>query len=99
MAQTMDSSLFNISLDLIECEPEDVNVPPLIYSEGDSEEKIFKKIYRALQVSARLRRRLSLLYLAYQMGHFLEEKVQSRIHRMMYKSQLTAHYYIGSIRT
>ena len=37
MAQTMDSSLFNISLDLIECEPEDVNIPSFSYNEDDSE--------------------------------------------------------------
>ena len=99
MAQTMSNSLFDISLDLIECEPEDITIPSFTYNEEDSEERIFEKIYRALQSSARLKRRISLLYLAYQMGHFLEEKVQSRIYRMIYKSQLTAHFYIGSIRT
>ena len=98
MTLSINNPLLDLSLDIMEVEPVEVNLSPFVFNMDDEEEKIFSQLYRALQSNARMKNRIQSLYLAYQMGYFLEEKVLSRIQRALYQSYLTTHYYLGSIR-
>src|SRR5436309_8760804 len=98
MTLSINNPLLDLSLDIMEVELVEVNLPPFVFNMDDEEEKIFSQLYRALQSNARMKNRIQSLYLAYQMGYFLEEKVLSRIQRALYRSYLTTHYYLGSIR-
>ena len=94
------NALLDITIDLVELtEGEEENIPLPIYDSTKSEEDNFQIIYHTLQQKSRLKFRIPTLHIAYQMGKFLEDIVKSRIKRALYKSRMTTHFYLGSVRT
>ena len=59
-------SLLHVMVDILEYEPEEVQIPPPMYDKSKTKEQNFNDLYNALQQNTRVGSRISSLYLAYQ---------------------------------
>ena len=90
-------ALTKIMFDLCESEPSEISLPNLILPIGKDEK--FNTLYRKLQQKSRLKDHYQSIYIAYQLGKFLEEEIILRTQKSLYRSQMTKHFYDSSIRS
>ena len=89
--------LTKIIFDLYKLEPADILFLNLILPIKNDEK--FNTLYRKLQQKSRLKDHHQSIYLAYQLGKFLEEEIIVRTQKSLYRSQMTKHFYDSSIRS
>jgi hypothetical protein len=86
-----------IMFDLCELQPTEISLPNLILPTRSDEK--FNTLYRKLQQKSRLKDHHQSIYIAYQLGKFLEEETILRTQKSLYRSQMTKHFYESSIRS
>src|SRR5580704_15368205 len=89
--------LTKIMFNLYKVEPLDISLSNLLLLTKN--DKKFNILYRKLQQKSQLKDHHQSIYLAYQLGKFLEEEIIVRTQKSLYCSQMTKYFYDSSIRS
>ena len=75
----------------------EISLSNLILATKNNEK--FNILYRKLHQKSQLKDHHQSIYIAYQLGKFLEEEIILRTQKSLYRSQMTKHFYDSSIRS
>jgi hypothetical protein len=93
------SLIADILDDISAFEPIEISLPEDPIENNSSVDQKFFQYYHLVQRFSRLKKRELTLYYAYKVGQLLETQTTSRAQRMLFKTEMTTHFYLGCIRT